>query len=82
MIKQLKSHPEHHNAHKTLGLIFNFTKNDEVKTLSIIYEHYRHTYNMHYQHPELEFKMDLKMVIEIDQMGGPIGIPPDPNSIN
>ncbi|BCS83606.1 hypothetical protein QLL95_gp0517 [Cotonvirus japonicus] len=69
-IKQLKSHPEHYNAHKILGINSKFHKRDEIEILASIYNHYRSEYNMHYQHPELEFKIDTNIVIETGVTGG------------
>lgn len=70
LIKLLKSHPEHHNMHKIVGLIFKFKKQQEVTLLASIYREYRNKYTIHYQYAELEFKLDGKMVIEVGQTGG------------
>ena len=70
IIISLKSHPEHYNARKIFGLSLKFKKQQEIETLAIIYEHYRNEYHMHYQHPQLEFKMDTCIVIELGRSGG------------
>lgn len=70
IISKLKSHPEHYNICKLFGLNNKFRKQDEIKILAVIYEHYRGQYNMNYQHPELEFKMDTNMIIEAGRCGG------------
>ena len=41
VIKQLKTHPEHYNAHQIYGLKIKFHKQAEIETLAIIYKHYR-----------------------------------------
>ncbi|BCS82833.1 hypothetical protein QLL95_gp1290 [Cotonvirus japonicus] len=70
IVEQLNCHPEHYNAKTILGLKCRFKKKQEIETLAIIYDHYRNKYNMSYQHPELEFRMDMNMVIEIGREGG------------
>lgn len=75
IIKKLKYHPEHYNAHKILGFNIKFRKQDEITILSMIYDHYRSNYNMHYQHPALDFKIDTtidlpNVVIEASNRGG------------
>lgn len=68
--EKLKTHPEHYNVHQRLGLEVKFRKTDEIQTLEIIYDHYRGEYNMHYQHPELRYKMDTVIVMELSRSGG------------
>lgn len=70
LVKQLKSHPEHYNAHLAYGLNIKFKKQEEIETLAFIYQHYRKTNVIHYQHPELEFRMDTNIVIEAGRCGG------------
>ncbi len=65
-ISELKSHPEHYNVHKILGLNIKFKKQDEIKILAAIYKHYRNDYNMHYQHPALDFQVDTVIKINKD----------------
>lgn len=68
--KKLNIHPEHYNIHKRLDLSVKFRKTDEIETLATIYEHYRGMYTMHYQYPELNYKMDLVIVVISSQNGG------------
>ncbi|AEQ60844.1 hypothetical protein [Acanthamoeba polyphaga mimivirus] len=68
--KKLYSHPEHHNVHQVLGLVGRFKKKQEIMTLAIIYDHFRGQYNMQYQSPELDFKIDTNLVIESGLTGG------------
>lgn len=70
IIKKLKLYPEHYNAHQIYDLNIKFSKQQETETLAIIYAHYRNKYNMHYQHPELDFRMDTNMVIEVGHQYG------------
>ncbi|BCS82872.1 hypothetical protein QLL95_gp1251 [Cotonvirus japonicus] len=70
IIKTLKTHPEHYNVHRIFDLNIKFTKQQEIETLAILYEHYRGEYHVHYQHPELEFRMDMCIVLELNQTGG------------
>ncbi|AKI80297.1 hypothetical protein QJ850_gp402 [Acanthamoeba polyphaga mimivirus] len=65
-ISKLTSHPEHYNAHKILGLNIKFKKKDEIKILATIYNHYRNNYNLHYQHPALDFQIDTVIKINKD----------------
>lgn len=53
-----------------MGLQVKFRKIEEIQTLAPIYEHYRGKYNMHYQHPELRYRMDAVIVLEISRSGG------------
>ncbi|BCS83608.1 hypothetical protein QLL95_gp0515 [Cotonvirus japonicus] len=69
-VKQLKSHPEHFNAHKILGIGSKFHKIDIVEIFASLYDYYRHNYVIHYQHPELEFKTNSNIVIEVGITGG------------
>lgn len=65
-----KSHPEHYNAHKILGIKNTYRKKDEIRILAEVYEHFRADYNIIYQYSFLEFKIDAHIVIEITQQGG------------
>ncbi|AAV50902.1 hypothetical protein [Acanthamoeba castellanii mimivirus] len=69
-VKKLYSHPEHHNIHQVLGLVGRFKKKQEIMTLAIIYDYFRDRYNMQYQCPELDFKIDTNLVIESGLTGG------------
>lgn len=70
IVKKLHTHPEHYNVHQIFGLKIKFTKQDEIKILAVLYDQYRHKYHIHYQHPELEFRMDSVIVLEAGTTGG------------
>ncbi|BCS83383.1 hypothetical protein QLL95_gp0740 [Cotonvirus japonicus] len=81
IVKTLKNHPEHYNslffcaqknkdAHQILGLKYKFKKQQEIETLALLYKTYRDKYHVHYQHPQLEFKMDTCIIIELNRVGG------------
>jgi prophage antirepressor-like protein len=77
ILKKLNSHPEHYNAQQILGIQQKYRKKDEIELLSIIYKNYRHKYNIIYQYPIHEFKIDC--LIEIGTNGG-LAVEIDENS--
>lgn len=68
--KKLNTHPEHYNVHNRLGISIKFRKTDEIETIATIYNNYRGKYTMYYQYPELNYRMDLVIVINPSQNGG------------
>lgn len=70
ILEKINSHPEHYNAHKILDIEKNYHKKDEIEILAEIYKYFRHEYNIIYQYPFLEFKLDVCIVIEISSYGG------------
>ncbi len=70
VITKLKIHPEHYNIRKILNMDICFRKKQEIETLALICDYYRGKYKMIYQHPELDFKMDMCLVINPTNVGG------------
>lgn len=70
LLPKLKSHPEHYNIHQIVGLDIKFRKQQEIETLAILYDHYRNEYDIYYQMPALEFKLDSGIVMNVGRNGG------------